>query len=389
MQGSTDPSTTTTLTALAWLAGAAGIGMALHALAYAVALAALRGGAAAEEDDHDRDRRAELGAAVRRTRLPAALVVPLAAVLVALPWVAGTGELAEPLHRAIAVALIAATTWLVARTIAAGAHYLLGAYDVGVRDNLRARKIHTQWRVITRIALFAVWTVGVAAILMTFPSIRQLGTSVLASAGLAGLILGLAAQRTIGNFLAGLQIAITQPLRLEDAVVIAGEWGWIEEITATYVVVKIWDERRLIVPFSTLLEQPFQNWTRSTSDLIGTVVVWTDYTVPVQAVREELQRVVEASDLWDGRVAVLQVVDATERGLQLRALVSAADSPKAWDLRCHVREKLIDHLQRTHPGALPRVRAILSRSEGPPADASDEVALGGLPGAPPIAGEPG
>ena len=198
---------------------------------------------------------------------------------------------------------------------------------------------------------------ALAAILMTFDKVRQLGASILASAGIAGIIVGLAAQRSIATLLAGIQIALTQPIRIDDVVIVENEWGRIEEITLTYVVVRIWDLRRLIVPITYFIEKPFQNWTRISADLLGTVFLYTDYTVPIQAVREELRRILEGSEKWDRRVCVLQVTDTTERTVQLRALVSAADSSKAWDLRCEVREKLVDFLQKNYPHALPRVRA--------------------------------
>jgi small-conductance mechanosensitive channel len=217
--------------------------------------------------------------------------------------------------------------------------------------------MHTQFRIIRRTLIFVLMVIGGAAILMTFPTIRQFGTSLLASAGIAGLIVGLAARPAIENLIAGIQLAITQPITLDDVVVIQGEWGRIEEITATYVVVRIWDQRRLIVPFTWILQQPFTNWTRTTADILGTVFIHADYTVPVQAVREELERIAEASDKWDSRVCGLQVTDSKAETLELRALVSAADSPSAWDLRCEVREKLVAFLQREHPDCLPRVRA--------------------------------
>jgi hypothetical protein len=195
--------------------------------------------------------------------------------------------------------------------------------------------------------------------LMTFPAIRHVGITLFASAGLAGLVAGMAARSTLSNLLAGVQIALTEPIRLDDVVIVEGEWGWIEEIGTTYVVVRIWDLRRLVVPLSYFIEHPFQNWTRVTSDLLGTVFVYTDYRVPVDEVRVELHRILQASGMWDGKAWGLQVTDATEHTLQLRALMSATDSSTAWDLRCHVREKLIALLQQRYPQSLPRVRAEL------------------------------
>jgi len=198
--------------------------------------------------------------------------------------------------------------------------------------------------------------------LMTFPNIRHLGESLFASAGLAAVVAGLAARTTLSSLLAGVQIALTQPIRLDDVVIVEGEWGWIEEITTTYVVVRVWDLRRLVVPLSYFIEKPFQNWTRRTADLLGTVFVYTDYNVPVDQIRRELHDILERSGMWDGRVWGLEVTNATDRTMELRALMSATDGPKAWDLRCHVREKLIDFLQKNYPLSLPRVRADINPS---------------------------
>jgi len=199
-----------------------------------------------------------------------------------------------------------------------------------------------------------------ALMLMMFPKARQAGTTILASAGVIGLVVGMAAQRTIGAFIAGLQIAFTQPIRLDDVVIVENEWGRIEEIALTFVVVKIWDLRRLVVPITYFIENPFQNWTRTTADILGTVFIYVDYTVPIESVRAELKRIAEESQLWDKKVCVLQVTNSSERTVELRALVSAADASTAWSLRCEVREKLLTFLQKNHPDALPKIRAELN-----------------------------
>jgi small-conductance mechanosensitive channel len=179
---------------------------------------------------------------------------------------------------------------------------------------------------------------------MTFEKIRQFGISIMASAGVIGIIVGFAAQRSIATLFAGIQIAITQPIRLDDVVIVENEWGWIEEITLTYVVVRVWDLRRLVLPITYYIERPFQNWTRVSADILGTVFLYMDYTVPVRVIREELQKIVKGSALRDGKVCGVQVTDATQQTIEVRALVSAADSSKAWDLRCLVREKLLEFL---------------------------------------------
>ena len=259
----------------------------------------------------------------------------------------------------LSLLLIGSVSWLLIKSVYVLEDYVLSQFEVGVKDNLRARKIHTQLRLLKRIAIIVVGIIALATMLMTFPKVRQLGTTILASAGIIGIVVGMAAQRTIGTFIAGLQIAFTQPIRVDDVVIVENEWGRIEEITLTYVVVRIWDMRRLIVPITYFIEKPFQNWTRVTADILGTIFLYVDYTVPIDAVRKELQRLLKKSELWDGKVCVLQVTNTSERTIELRALVSAADASAAWSLRCEVREKLIDFIRNNYPQALPRLRAEL------------------------------
>ena len=248
------------------------------------------------------------------------------------------------------------TTWVIIRLIRIGRESILIRYDIGEKDNLKARRIYTQFKIIERILVFIVVVIAIAVALMTFEQIRKIGVSLFASAGVAGIIMGFAAQKMIGNVLAGFQIALAQPIRIDDVVIVEKEWGWIEEITLTYVVVRIWDKRRLILPTTYFIEKPFQNWTRVSAEILGTVFIYTDYTVPIDKLREELTRVLQSDKNWDGNVNVLQVTDSTERTMEIRALMSAADSPSAWDLRVNVREKLIDFLQKKYPESLPKSR---------------------------------
>ncbi len=263
------------------------------------------------------------------------------------------------------VALVSLFGWAALRGINLGSDIFLRRFNIQQKDNLQARQMHTQVRVMRRLAGAIIILLTLSIALMTFEEIRSLGVSLLASAGVAGIVLGLAAQKTIGNFFTGLQIAITQPIRLEDAVVVEGEWGWIEEINLTYVVVKIWDQRRLVLPISYFVDNPFQNWTRTTADLLGTIVLYLDYRTPLEPLRKELTRLLEneAKEFWDGRVNVIQVIDTTEKTMTVRALVSAVDSPTAWNLRCLCREKLISFLQKNHPESLPHIRADISGLE--------------------------
>jgi small-conductance mechanosensitive channel len=271
-----------------------------------------------------------------------------------------------------ALALYMAFTWFGVRCINAVADTIVELNPVDAPDNLRARRIQTQTKVLARASIAMIVMIGSGLALMTLPLLRQIGTSLLASAGVAGLVIGFAARPVLTNLLAGIQLALTQPIRLEDVVIVEKEWGQIEEITGTYVVVRIWDQRRMIVPLQWFIENPFQNWTRSSSEILGTVLFWVDYRLPLDAIRKEAERLCQSSPDWDQRVCVTQVVDANERAMQLRVLVSAGDAGKAWELRCKVREGLIDFIQRDYPECLPRLRADISgQGKGDPGLDSD------------------
>jgi small-conductance mechanosensitive channel len=232
-----------------------------------------------------------------------------------------------------------------------------------VEDNLSARRIYTQVSVIRKIIVTAVVIIATGSILMLFDPVRQFGTSILASAGIAGVVIGFAAQKTLGNVLAGIQIALTQPLLIDDIVVVEGEFGQIEEITLTYVTVRTWDLRRLILPITYFIEKPFQNWSRVSTELLGTVILYLDYQVPLGELRKELKRLVENNPKWDRKVCGLQVTDTKQSTIEVRALVSSTDPGKMFDLRCDVREGLIDFLRRHHPESLPRVRNATAPSD--------------------------
>lgn len=216
--------------------------------------------------------------------------------------------------------------------------------------------MYTQFSILERVAVFLIVVFAIGAALMSFEGIRAIGVSVFASAGVAGIILGFSAQKAIGTLLAGIQIAITQPIRVDDVVIVEGEWGRIEDIYLTYVVIRIWDMRRLVVPTTYFIEKPFQNWTRQSADLLGTVFIYTDFTLPVEALREELTRLLTDYPLWDGKVNVLQVTDANANGMEIRALMSSRDSSSGFDLRVYIREKLIIFIQQNYPESLPKTR---------------------------------
>ncbi|WFE28263.1 mechanosensitive ion channel [Solwaraspora sp. WMMD791] len=295
----------------------------------------------------------------RRAYWPTTIIAALLAARLSIP-VATTNGWHGPVLHVIMLASIAAGGWLVATLLGLAADTALRRFRIDVNDNLAARRAHTQITVIRRVAFAVVGVVTVGAMLITFPGARAAGASVLASAGLVGVVAALAAQSTLGNMFAGLQLAFGDALRLDDVVVVEGEWGRIEEMTLGYVVVKIWDERRLILPSSYFTTTPFQNWTRTAASVLGTAEIDVDWSLPVEQMRAELRRIVEseaAAPLWDGRVCGLQVTEATGGTIRTRALVSAANSSALWDLRCLVREQLVAWVQEQHPQARPRVRA--------------------------------
>ncbi len=289
--------------------------------------------------------------------------VPVAAVLLAMRWMFETdARFAWPAQMG-GILIILAMAWVLSQMIQSFPQFILRKYDLDASDNLDARKIFTQVKVIQRISFVVLGFFTLSAIILLFPAIRQFGQAILASAGVAGIILGFALQRALGNLFAGIQIAFTQPIRIDDVVIVENEWGWIEDITLTYVVVKIWDWRRLVLPISYFIEHPFQNWTRTSASIIGTVFMKADYRLPIQPVREAVQAQVEAHPLWDRKVYCLQVTDCADQTVEIRVLVSAVDSPKAWDLRCDIRESMLTYVQTEFPECLPRLRI---EATGPP-----------------------
>jgi small-conductance mechanosensitive channel len=262
------------------------------------------------------------------------------------------------------ISVIVASCWLARRLLLVGEQMLFIRLRMDVADNRRVRRARTQISLLRRGAGSVVVLVGGASSLMTFPSLRTFGGSLLASAGLVGILAGLAAQTTMGNVFAGLQLAFTDAVRIDDVVVVEDEWGWIEEITLTYVVVHIWDERRLVLPTSYFTTTTFQNWTRNQARILGSVILNLDYATPVPALREQARKVIEASPLWDGKDWVLQVIDTTETTMVIRVLASAHDAPTCWDLRCEIREALLAYLQHEHPQSLPARRIVVETPHG-------------------------
>jgi small-conductance mechanosensitive channel len=294
-----------------------------------------------------------------RARYQFRALTVIVALLVARPEQGAAPETVDRIRHGLVLLLIGVGGWLLARLALVAQEAALRRYDLSVPDNLRVRRLYTQVILLRRITVAVIVVTAVAAMLLTFASVRTIGASLLASAGVLGIVVGLAAQTTLSNVFAGLQLAFSDELRLDDVVVVEEEWGRVEELTLTYVVIRVWDERRLVLPTTYFTQTPFQNWTRHEARVVGSVILYADYSLPVDPLRRELQRVLEESPLWDRRDWVLQVVDTTPTTMVLRALMSSADAPSNWDLRCDVREQLLAFLAEHYPDRLPRVRAEL------------------------------
>jgi small-conductance mechanosensitive channel len=294
---------------------------------------------------------------VRRLILVALILVALS---IANQFSSFPAEAGNMIAGLISAAIVGMFGWVAIVAIDVASSFYLKQYSTESADDLLARKHFTQIRVLRRAVDVLIIIVTIAIGLMAFEPVRQFGVSLFASAGAAGLVVGLAARPVLSNLIAGIQLAITQPIRIKDAVIVEGEWGWIEEITATYVVIKLWDWRRLIVPLSYFMEKPFQNWTRETAQIIGTVYLYVDYSIPLNELRQRFEEIVRESPLWDQNVVNLQVTDFKDSAVEIRMLVSARTSPQAWDLRCEVREKVLAFLQHDLPGCLPRRRILVN-----------------------------
>ncbi|HTR31075.1 MAG TPA: mechanosensitive ion channel domain-containing protein [Puia sp.] len=293
---------------------------------------------------------------LNRLSKPFSYFLPLLAFNFLLPLMKIRADIGQFLNKATEILLAISFANVLIALIKVFEDYVYHTFDIDKADNLKERKIRTQLQFIRRLAVSLVIVLTVCAILLSFNNLRKIGTGLLTGVGVGGIIIGFAAQKSLGNFLAGFQIAFTQPLRIDDVLVVEGEWGRVEEITLSYVVLKIWDQRRLILPINYFVEKPFQNWTRNTSDILGTVFLYVDYTMPLQPLRAELTRLLADNPLWDKRINILQVTNTSERTIEVRALMSAASSGNAFDLRCDVREGLIQFIQEKYPQCLPTTR---------------------------------
>lgn len=266
----------------------------------------------------------------------------------------------KPLDKTFEILLTISFAGLLVRSVRILEDYIYHTYDLNKVDNLKERKVRTQIQFIRKIIVVTIIFLTIAIILLSFESMRKIGTGLLTGVGIGGIIVGFAAQSSLGNLLAGFQIAFTQPIRIDDVLVVEGEWGRVEEITFTYVVLKIWDERRLILPINYFIQKPFQNWTRTSADILGTVFLYMDHTAPIDAIREEFERLIVKSNLWDKRVKVVQVTDVKEHTIEIRVLMSSRTSSDAFDLRCYIRENLVTFIQKNYPDSLPRSRNEIS-----------------------------
>jgi small-conductance mechanosensitive channel len=306
---------------------------------------------------------------------PARAIFLLTCLLIVLPVIPGLPDNIDAmLRQAVIMLMVIALGWFAIGCIYVLQAILLRRYDLADENNIRARRVHTQFQLFRRMLITFVVIIDIGALLWTFndPRIWHYGSGLLASAGIASLIVATAAKSTAANFFAGLQIALTEPIRLDDVVVIQGEWGRIEEINSAYVIVKIWDLRRLVVPLSYFIENSFQNWTRESSDILGTAFLYVDYSIPVEDLRKQLEAIVHPSPLWNKQVCGLQVTNLTDRSMELRCLMSSRNSSENFDLRCLVREKMTAWIQQNYPDAFPTTR-FAARSDLAPGQTGDQT----------------
>ena len=293
---------------------------------------------------------------VRRLGIRIVIFVVLLLINFWLPIIPLSPKSHYVLDKIVDILLTLSFAGILVALVKVGQDYFYHRYDLSKTDNLKERKIRTQLVFLRKLIVTLIVVVTICVILLSFDNLRKLGTGLLTGVGVGGIIIGFAAQRSLSNLLAGFQIAFTQPLRIDDALLVEGEFGRVEEITLTYVVLHLWDERRLILPINYFIEKPFQNWTRTTAEMLGTVILYLDYSVPIEAIRTEYKRLLEASPLWDKRAAAVQVTDVTDRNIEVRMLLSAGNSGDAFDLRCYIRENLILFLQTNYPESLPKTR---------------------------------
>lgn len=302
---------------------------------------------------------------IGRLRIPFLILAAALALWAGAKFGWNSSDFVEMTMITVRFLIIGAIGWAITSLTDLAIKRRMSKLNIDVADNFQARKSATRLDVMRRVIIVVGAIATLACALVVVPWARQLGVSLLASAGIVGIAVGLAARPVLSNLIAGIQIAFTQPIRIEDAVVLENEWGWIEEIDLFYVVVRIWDRRRLIVPLTYFIEKPFQNWTRKSGTIIGSVYWWLDYRAPVAKMRDKLEEICKSTELWDGEVVNLQVSETDKMTIQVRALATASTSPRAWDLRCYIREQMINWLAAEHPESFPRIRARAEVSDEP------------------------
>jgi len=295
---------------------------------------------------------------------PLTFFLPVFIFNMMLPFIKASQPVSTVIGKTTEIALTCAFTALLIGAINVCSDYVVYKYRINKPDNLRERKIRTQLQFVRKLIITVIIICAICIILLSFENLRKLGAGLLTGVGIGVIIIGFAAQKSLGNILAGFQIAFTQPLRIDDILVVEGEWGRVEEITLTYVVLNIWDQRRLILPINYFVEKPFQNWTRTHAEMLSAVMLYLDYTVPVQAIRNEFNRILEGSPLWDKRVGVLQVTNLTDKTVEVRLLISTANSGNGFDLRCILREALLKFILENYPESLPRTRVVIADKKG-------------------------
>jgi small-conductance mechanosensitive channel len=295
---------------------------------------------------------------------PVAFFIPLLLLNISLSFMEIDKDIKAQLNRVLEISLTINFSIILISAIKVLEDFVTHKYDLKKEDNLKERKIRTQLQFVRKFVVAVIVLITIAIVLLSFESLRKIGTGLLTGVGVGGIIIGFAAQKSLGNLLAGFQIAFTQPIRIDDVIVVEGEWGRVEEITLTYVVVSLWDQRRLILPITYFIEKPFQNWTRVSAQLLGTVFLYLDYSIPIQPLREELTRLLINNPLWDKRVNVVQVTDTKNTNVEVRFLMSAKNSSQAFDLRCNVREEIIAFIQKNYPDSLPKTRLEFNNIDG-------------------------
>ncbi|HEY4154700.1 MAG TPA: mechanosensitive ion channel domain-containing protein [Puia sp.] len=293
---------------------------------------------------------------IRRMSRPLSFYLPFLALYLMLPVMRISPSFSSSLQKLADILLFITFAGILIGIVRIGEDYVYYTYDIKKGDNLRERKIRTQLQFIRRLVMILIVIITLCFVLMRFDSLRRIGSGLLAGVGVSGIIIGFAAQKSLGSFMAGFQIAFTQPIRIDDVLVVEGEWGRVEEITLTYVVLRIWDKRSLVIPINYFIEKPFQNWTRTGADLIGTIFIYLDYTVPVDSLRVELDRLLSLTPLWNRETKAVQVTNLTDKTIEVRALVSANNSSDTFDLRCYIREGLLKFVKLNYPDSLPLMR---------------------------------